>query len=182
MLNKRKVLGISITLIALFFLVGGVCFGSGTIKLFVNASEVKSDVPAQIIDGRVMVPVRFVADALGADVSWQQSDSTVNIKSGSSQYKLLKINNQQTTFPYWEEKGTIYIEANNCVDLIRRFYSNRNQVAIYDSGIYLNGRDQKLKFYNHDNFRTVSLSQLDKEAILKVKWDDKNKNLSVSMP
>ncbi|MBC7347611.1 MAG: copper amine oxidase N-terminal domain-containing protein, partial [Clostridia bacterium] len=39
---------------------------SGPIKLVVNDREIKPDVPPQLIGGRVMVPVRWVAEALGA--------------------------------------------------------------------------------------------------------------------
>ena len=37
------------------------------------------DVPAQIIDNRTMVPVRFVAERLGANVLWFPATETVQI-------------------------------------------------------------------------------------------------------
>lgn len=37
------------------------------------------DVPAKIINRRVMVPVRFIAETLGCDVSWDQTTKTVKI-------------------------------------------------------------------------------------------------------
>ncbi|GAB6459297.1 hypothetical protein CON36_31115 [Bacillus cereus] len=45
----------------------------------VNGSKKKLDVPVQIINGRVYVPIRFVAEGLGADVSWDSKDKKVNI-------------------------------------------------------------------------------------------------------
>ncbi|MGB9886764.1 MAG: copper amine oxidase N-terminal domain-containing protein [Moorellales bacterium] len=47
------------------------------IKLVVNGREVACDPPPQVIGGRVFVPIRFVAEALGAKVEWQ--DQTVFI-------------------------------------------------------------------------------------------------------
>lgn len=60
--------------------------GSNTMQLVIgnaNASLdgklVTLDVPAQIIRGSTMVPLRFVGEALGADVKWQGSTETVFI-------------------------------------------------------------------------------------------------------
>lgn len=58
-----------------------------TIELTVNAKTVvkngasvaELDVPAQIINGRTLVPVRFVSETLGAKVSWDQATQTVSI-------------------------------------------------------------------------------------------------------
>lgn len=36
----------------------------------VNGQELQADVAPQIIDGRTMVPLRFVAEAFGADIDW----------------------------------------------------------------------------------------------------------------
>ncbi|MCI3927669.1 copper amine oxidase N-terminal domain-containing protein [Paenibacillus sp. TRM 82003] len=52
-----------------------------TTKLFVNGKEIVADVAPQIINGRVMVPVSFVARALGADVAWDDETKSVNIRT-----------------------------------------------------------------------------------------------------
>jgi hypothetical protein len=46
----------------------------GEKKMIVNGREEPIDVPAQIIAGRTMVPLRFVAEALGAEVDWEPKD------------------------------------------------------------------------------------------------------------
>jgi len=43
--------------------------------------EVTLDVPAKIINGRTMVPVRFIAETLGCKVNWDASTKTVDIIS-----------------------------------------------------------------------------------------------------
>lgn len=45
----------------------------------VNGSKKQLDVPVQIINGRVYVPLRFVSEGLGANVSWDSKDKKVNI-------------------------------------------------------------------------------------------------------
>ncbi|MGE7946557.1 stalk domain-containing protein [Lysinibacillus sp. NPDC093688] len=47
----------------------------------INAERVTLDVPAQIINGRTMVPVRFVSEALGQDVDWNSYNQIVSINS-----------------------------------------------------------------------------------------------------
>ena len=53
--------------------------GSRTAK--VNGRDVQLDVPAIIMAGTTMVPLRFVGEALGADVMWNSATRTVEIIS-----------------------------------------------------------------------------------------------------
>lgn len=64
-------------------LLAGVCvsaWGQGQIRLLVDGKEIYTDVPPQIIDGRTMVPLRAVAEALGADVRWDDANGVIEIK------------------------------------------------------------------------------------------------------
>ena len=54
--------------------------------LFVNGAERKLDVSPQIVNGRTLVPVRFVAEALGCDVEWNDAKKTVTISSPAEYY------------------------------------------------------------------------------------------------
>ncbi|MED3802619.1 copper amine oxidase N-terminal domain-containing protein [Lysinibacillus xylanilyticus] len=47
----------------------------------INNKTVTLDVPAQILGGRTMVPVRFVSEALGQDVDWNSRSQVVTINS-----------------------------------------------------------------------------------------------------
>ncbi|MBF8984903.1 copper amine oxidase N-terminal domain-containing protein, partial [Lutibacter sp. B2] len=49
----------------------------GDNKLTVNGTTITMDTVAEIKDGRTMLPVRFVAQALGADVDWDGATRTV---------------------------------------------------------------------------------------------------------
>jgi len=51
--------------------------GSHTAQL--NGKQVTLDVPATVIDGSTLVPLRFVSEALGADVGWSDATETVSI-------------------------------------------------------------------------------------------------------
>lgn len=75
---KKKwlvVIGVAI-LVSIF---ATAAFADNSIKLFVNGQEIKTDVPPQIINGRTMVPVRWIAEALGADIQWDGQNNAVKI-------------------------------------------------------------------------------------------------------
>lgn len=76
---KKKWLAV-IGVVILVTTIAIVAFAANPIKLIVNGQEIKPDVPPQIINGRTMVPVRWVAEALGADVQWEQSSEGGTVK------------------------------------------------------------------------------------------------------
>ena len=46
---------------------------------YVNGEPRVLDVPAQIINGRTMVPARFISESMGCDVTWHQDTQTVGV-------------------------------------------------------------------------------------------------------
>lgn len=50
-----------------------------------NGENVILDVPPRIVNGRTLVPLRFVGEALGADVTWDDVARRVTIASETSQ-------------------------------------------------------------------------------------------------
>ncbi|HZG77722.1 MAG TPA: stalk domain-containing protein [Paenibacillus sp.] len=45
----------------------------------VNGKEIAVSIPAKIVGGSTLVPLRFVSEALGANVRWEEATSTVRI-------------------------------------------------------------------------------------------------------
>lgn len=78
---KKRMLGIAFTVV----------LGLSTdvyaqnLKLIVNNKEVKTDAPPKVLNGRTMLPARFLAEALGANVQWDQKRSAVIV---TSQYQI----------------------------------------------------------------------------------------------
>lgn len=77
-MKKAAVLVIGLLLV---FCIAGAVVASQPIKIIVNGTVIETDVQPQIILGRTMVPLRAVADALGATVKWDAVNRTVVIKS-----------------------------------------------------------------------------------------------------
>jgi len=59
--------------------------------IMVNNERYIFDVPAKLINGRTLVPVRAVAEAFGAYVNWDNNTSTVNIKTANNTTKELSL-------------------------------------------------------------------------------------------
>lgn len=51
--------------------------------VYVNGQPVTLDVPSKLVNGRTLVPLRFVSETIGADVEWDATTSTVNISDTS---------------------------------------------------------------------------------------------------
>ncbi|HEY3364935.1 MAG TPA: alpha/beta fold hydrolase [Symbiobacteriaceae bacterium] len=55
---------------------------AGRIRMFVEGREIAADAAPLIVDGRTLVPVRAVAEALGATVQWNAATKTVTVVGG----------------------------------------------------------------------------------------------------
>ncbi len=63
------------------------------ITVLLDGLPVQFDVPPQIINGRTLVPFRFIAEALNINVEWDGITRTVSAKDGGT-HVLLQINNE----------------------------------------------------------------------------------------
>jgi endonuclease YncB( thermonuclease family) len=78
-----------------------------------NGSSVALDVPAKVVNGRTMVPLRFVSEAMGCQVGWDEATETINI-TGTDQatgnlYKVTRV----------VDGDTIEIEMNGKAEKVR---------------------------------------------------------------
>lgn len=58
--------------------------GNPIVNVFVNGSKVISDVPAMIIDGTTMIPLRAVAESMGGVIGWDQNSYSVTILTSNA--------------------------------------------------------------------------------------------------
>lgn len=95
----------------------------GEDTLYTSKDTITLDVPAQIINGRTMVPLRAVSEALQATVSWDAATETVTIQSAA-----------QGSYPY---AAKTYTENQNGVSLDMAYpqfttETNVNQTVLSD--------------------------------------------------
>lgn len=62
---------------------------AGKIGLSVNGREIDADVPPRVVEGRIVAPVRFIAEALGADVKWDAVQKAVLVTRDNTKLELI---------------------------------------------------------------------------------------------
>lgn len=75
--------------------------------LTVNNIQTKIDVPAQIINGSMMIPLRAVADATGAQVNWDSATKTVEIITSDRINYIVDMNDYSAAYNKLIEPLTI---------------------------------------------------------------------------
>lgn len=73
----------------------------------VNGNRVTLDVPATIIGGSTMVPLRFLGEALGADVRWEAATRTVLITTDGATPGAPVITSFSTAAAEWLRGGSV---------------------------------------------------------------------------
>ena len=104
----------------------------GSNNAYVNNNAVILDVPAQSVNGRTMVPARFVAEALGCNVTWNSDNQLIQISSSKSTNDTNNIkkgnsNNNST-------KNTEQIQTNESASLENSITANEKTVYITANG------------------------------------------------
>ncbi|MEG6521840.1 N-acetylmuramoyl-L-alanine amidase [Desulfotomaculum sp. 1211_IL3151] len=90
-----------------------------TPELMINDQFIETDVAPQIINSRVLVPLRVISESLGAFVDWEKSTQTVTITDQNNVLKL-KLNNK-----------TSYINGiPNQMDVPPQMMANRTMVPL----------------------------------------------------
>ena len=81
---------IFILLVIMTFCAGVSFADSGSVIIRLDGSEVTGDIPPVIVNGRTLIPVRSVFEAMGGTVTWDQTTRgvTVNIKEHTIRLKV----------------------------------------------------------------------------------------------
>ena len=94
---KKKLI---VLMVIMLLMVGSsVAIAGNMIKVYVNGKQVISDQQPFITNGRTMVPLRFVAEALGAEVNWDGATESVLIEQNYkpfTQEDFLSVEKLQT--------------------------------------------------------------------------------------
>lgn len=97
----KKIKFVFLIVLVLLVLSSASVFAKGDTKLYIDGKEVKTDVSPEIVNNRVMVPVRSIFEELGADVTWIGSRKQVIVKSISTRIVL----NVDKTKAYVDDKA-----------------------------------------------------------------------------
>lgn len=104
------------------------------IRVFYKGEEVKSDVAPVIKEGRVLIPLRALAEATGAEVAWNQETKTITL---TKDQKVIKIVIGDKFFEIDGTKVEIDVPAqiinNRTVVPVRFISENLNQQVNWDA-------------------------------------------------
>lgn len=179
----RKMLAFSLAAVLLVSILALDSGASENIKLLIDGKNTTYATPPTIINNQVMVPIRTVAEALGAEVKWFPDTHTVSIATKShNNYPLLKLNGQQTTWPYWYENGILYLEYRNAMEMLRiKYPSAWNNISYLDGTqqMQIGKKDYDVNTIKRDGFTLISLSSLRDRQAISFEWDAANGNLTI---
>jgi hypothetical protein len=85
----RKGIAAAFTLLLLACTLLPVVSAAATPRVVVDCQQLTLDVPPTIINGRLLVPMRAIFAALGAEVGWDEPTRTVTAVKGDTEIKLI---------------------------------------------------------------------------------------------
>jgi len=115
----------------------------GNKTIYINDQSFQMDIaPIEVPPGRIMVPVRFVSEGLGANVSWDGKTETVIITIDSIPYLKFKILNLQNEIANKEDEinrlNNLLIEKENKItELEKENDELKNKLKERIENIYL---------------------------------------------
>jgi hypothetical protein len=153
--------------LGIIVLLAGTGYAQNVIGIVVNGNQVSSDVPPQIVDGRVLVPLRTVAEALGATVNWDSASQSVIVTQNMPQTvnapPTIIVNGEQTTWPFWYENGSLYLEYHDAIALLRMAYPANNYsigYSIANNYLTINSGVYTVPWVKKGNYDVVSITYL----------------------
>lgn len=102
--------------------VNGSYKGNPTVHVIVNQVAVNSEVPAIKLDGTTLVPLRVVAENLGATVAWNEETQTATITKGTLPLPTNPKENEKQASPYIEMLASIQKHAQELLLMHERMH------------------------------------------------------------
>ena len=168
-LKKKNIISklILLVLILSSFIVSGYKIQS-PIKIYVNGHFLESDQPPILFDDRVFVPVRTIAENLGAKVGYNKEDMTVSIEKDYTSIKL-SIGDDMAWISNEKKSGPALLNAapflkNNRTYLPLRSISELFGMDVDWNGaqraVYINEGSYLVDYINEDNAGDEVLERL----------------------
>lgn len=102
-------------------------------KAYINGQEQLLDVPAKVVNGRTLVPLRFVGQSLNATVDWNGATQTVTITTAATDNTGNGNTNTNTNYPQsWSDSAAWEQELLTLVNKARTDLGLNALVAIDD--------------------------------------------------
>ena len=134
----------------------------------VDDRVVMLDVPAKIVNGRTYVPLRFIGESMGAEVSWDEKSNTAQI-SNPAQSPLLKGKTADAPFSVLAGRFSIKMPAGSVDEAVNHGgIMGSMSDSSEETRITLSADKQEFYLYAQELFR-YSTGDLSKDAGLFIK-------------
>lgn len=134
------------------------------IKIYVNKGIIPSDQPPIIKNSRVLVPLRVIAENLGASVAYEADEKRVNIKKGDISMTLV-IGDDTIWYSDKEMSGPVVIDVPAMIKNGRTMVPLRAVAELFDMNVEWDERKRAVYIDNNtENQYTITL----KNAGLKI--------------
>ena len=159
----KKIISFVLSLLMLFAFVN--VSAEQNISVELDAIELEFDTPPVNIDGRVLVPVRVIFEAMGAVVTWNEQSRTV-VSKLDGKTVVMTINNKQMLVN--GEKITLDVPPQIVSD--RTMVPVRAAAEVYGADVYWDGKNSKVKIITKDYLlRTESIKKYEASKVLSEK-------------
>lgn len=105
-----------------------ITFGSGI--MYKNGEEVELDVPAAIINDRMLIPVRAIAEAMDFSVTWDGFHSMVLVSTDGKPYRAYSSRKQG--FKTLEDAAEVYTAENATIENVDLDNDGKNDVIEFN--------------------------------------------------
>lgn len=146
---KRKFL--ILVVLCIMLMSSSIVLGESNLRVYLNGNIVGfPDAVPFISNGRTLVPVRFIAESLGAKVDWSQSKQEVTIEKGKEKI-VLKIGEKKATV------GTkvIELDTNAVIKQSRTFVPLRFISETLDATVEWEGKTSSVIITTEGNKKVV---------------------------
>lgn len=130
--KRKKKFKIAILILAAVFMTG--FKAQNDVKIYVNGKFVKSDQPPLIFENRTFVPVRVIAEGLGAKVEYHREDMTVTIEKDHTSIRLA-IGDDKALFSDEIKAGPVPIDAPAFIRNNRTYLPLRAISELFDMNV-----------------------------------------------
>jgi len=88
---KRKIVTVLLAGVLIVSLSTAAFAGASVVKMFYNGKEIKADTNPINLNGRILAPVRAIAEAMGATVTWDKDSNQVNITGNDASMQIARL-------------------------------------------------------------------------------------------
>ncbi|SMB83509.1 MORN repeat-containing protein [Desulfonispora thiosulfatigenes DSM 11270] len=147
------------------------------INLVLNGRNIPTDQPPVITEGRVLVPLRFISEALGAKVDWLDETRIVRIDKTFEPREIVKLSEESiVSLEAYNTHGDLFASGSGFIiedsgKIVTNYHVIKGATKI--DVILLNGKKHTVtNILNYDEYRDIAILKINADKLASVKLGD----------